>query len=112
MLKDLLVKADVEANLLEDVAGKAILEADLWEDVVCKGLVCKASIEDVLCEAVGDKDVVSKLLLKASLLQAILLEEGLQAPSAKLKLCKIQADILVLKAVKVKAASWFWEVIC
>ena len=113
MLKDLLVKADVEATLLEDVAAKAILEADLWKDVVCKGLVvCKAPIEDVLCEAVVDKDVVSKLLLKARFLQAILLEDAVKAPSAKLKLCKIQADILLLKAVKVKAASWCWEVVC
>ena len=56
------------------------MEADLWKDVVCKGLVvCKAPIEDVLREAVVDKDVVSKLLLKARLLQAILLEEALQS---------------------------------
>ena len=70
MLKDLLVKADVEATLLEDVASKVILEADLWKDVVCK-----APIEDDLRKDDVDQDVVSKLLLRARFLQAMLLEE-------------------------------------
>ena len=68
MLKDIVLKANVEAALLEDVAAKAIMEADLWEDVF------KAPIEDDLWEDVVDKDVVSKLLPKERLLQAEWLE--------------------------------------
>ena len=69
MLKDVVLKADAEAALLEDVAAKAIMEADLWEDVF------KAPIEDDLWEdVVVDKDVVSKLLPKERLLQAEWLE--------------------------------------
>ena len=64
VLKEVVVKADVEANLLKDVACKALIEADVWEDVV-------------------DKDVGNKLFLKAMLLQAFLLEGLCQVLSAK-----------------------------
>ena len=79
VLRAVIVKAEVEANLLKDVGWKALIEADLWEDVV-------------------DKAVVNKLCLKAVLLQA--LEDLSQALSAKLKLCKVEADkALLLKAL-------------
>ena len=72
VLKEVVVKANAEANLLKDVVCKALSEADLWEDV-------------------GDQDVVNKLCLKAMSLQAVLLGVLSQALSAKLKLCKFEA---------------------
>ena len=43
VLKEIVAKADAEANLLKDVVCKAFIEADLWEDVVLEALVRKAA---------------------------------------------------------------------
>ena len=55
VLKEVVAKADAEANLLKDVVCKDLIEADLWEDVAVKALVGKVAVSSSLSKGFSSK---------------------------------------------------------